>query len=81
MPGHARHTPGGLIYHVLNRCAGRRDLFDVPGTSPPSSASASASAPGRSRRGLAVPEPSATALSRLGAAVCFLRGARDRRPA
>lgn len=27
MPRFARHAPGGLIYHVLNRAAGRRELF------------------------------------------------------
>ncbi len=28
MPRQARHAPGGIIYHVLNRSAGRRNLFD-----------------------------------------------------
>lgn len=28
MPRHARKAPGGLIYHVLNRGAGRQDLFE-----------------------------------------------------
>ena len=28
MPRQARHAPGGLIYHVLNRAAGRIQLFD-----------------------------------------------------
>jgi putative transposase len=27
MPRQARHAPGGLLYHVLNRSAGRRGLF------------------------------------------------------
>ncbi|HET6247642.1 MAG TPA: transposase [Tepidisphaeraceae bacterium] len=27
MPRHPRHAPGGIIYHVLNRAAGRRELF------------------------------------------------------
>ena len=27
MPRQARHAPGGVIYHVLNRAAGRRELF------------------------------------------------------
>jgi putative transposase len=27
MPRQARHAPGGLLYHVLNRSAGRRELF------------------------------------------------------
>ena len=31
MPRHARHAPGGLIYHVLNRGAGRQELFDDAG--------------------------------------------------
>ena len=31
MPRQARHAPGGLIYHVLNRGAGRQELFTDPG--------------------------------------------------
>ena len=31
MPRQARVAPGGLIYHVLNRGAGRQALFDSPG--------------------------------------------------
>jgi putative transposase len=31
MPRQARHAPPGLIYHVLNRGAGRQDLFNTPG--------------------------------------------------
>ena len=31
MPRQARHAPGGLIYHVLNRAAGRRELFHDAG--------------------------------------------------
>jgi REP element-mobilizing transposase RayT len=31
MPRQARHAPGGLIYHVLNRAAGRRELFGRDG--------------------------------------------------
>jgi putative transposase len=31
MPRQARHAPGGLIYHVLNRGAGRGELFDDAG--------------------------------------------------
>jgi putative transposase len=27
MPRQARHAPGGIIHHVLNRAAGRRELF------------------------------------------------------
>ena len=27
MPRHAQHAPGGVIYHVLNRAAGRMKLF------------------------------------------------------
>jgi hypothetical protein len=27
MPREARNAPGGLIYHVLNRAAGKGDLF------------------------------------------------------
>lgn len=27
MPGQARKSPGGLIYHVLNRAAGKGNLF------------------------------------------------------
>ena len=27
MPRHARHAPGDVVYHVLNRAAGRRELF------------------------------------------------------
>ena len=27
MPRQPRHAPGGVIYHVLNRAAGRRELF------------------------------------------------------
>jgi REP-associated tyrosine transposase len=27
MPRQARHAPGGIIYHVLNRAAGRKELF------------------------------------------------------
>jgi hypothetical protein len=27
MPRQARKAPGGLIYHVLNRAAGKGDLF------------------------------------------------------
>ncbi|MDQ3438779.1 MAG: transposase [Planctomycetota bacterium] len=30
MPRQARVAPGGLIYHVLNRGAGRQDLFQAP---------------------------------------------------
>jgi putative transposase len=29
MPRRARVAPGGLIYHVLNRAAGRMHLFDT----------------------------------------------------
>jgi REP-associated tyrosine transposase len=28
MPRGARYTPGGLVFHVLNRSVGRRTLFD-----------------------------------------------------
>jgi hypothetical protein len=28
MPRRARQAPGGVIYHMLNRAAGRRQLFD-----------------------------------------------------
>jgi REP element-mobilizing transposase RayT len=31
MPRQARHAPGGIIYHVLNRAAGRKELFAKPG--------------------------------------------------
>ena len=31
MPRQARHAPGGLIYHVLNRGVGRQDLFEDAG--------------------------------------------------
>src|SRR4051812_12880001 len=31
MPRIARHAPGGLVYHVLNRGVGRKDLFDDAG--------------------------------------------------
>src|ERR1700677_4242119 len=31
MPRQARHAPGGIIYHVLNRAAGRKKLFDDEG--------------------------------------------------
>jgi hypothetical protein len=31
MPRQARHPPGGVIYHVLNRAAGRRELFSDDG--------------------------------------------------
>ena len=31
MPRQARHAPGGIIYHVLNRAAGRRELFGKRG--------------------------------------------------
>jgi putative transposase len=31
MPRSARVTPGGLVYHVLNRAAGKRRLFLTPG--------------------------------------------------
>ena len=31
MPRQARHAPGGVIYHVLNRAAGRRELFGDDG--------------------------------------------------
>ena len=31
MPRRARQAPGGFIYHVLNRAAGRRQLFDHDG--------------------------------------------------
>jgi putative transposase len=31
MPRRARQAPGGVIYHVLNRAAGRRQLFDDEG--------------------------------------------------
>jgi putative transposase len=30
MPRQARHAPGGIIYHVLNRAAGRKELFSNP---------------------------------------------------
>ena len=30
-PRQARHAPGGVIYHVLNRAAGRRELFSDAG--------------------------------------------------
>jgi putative transposase len=31
MPRMARNTPGGLVYHVLNRAAGKRRMFELPG--------------------------------------------------
>ncbi len=30
MPWRARHTPGGLIYHMLNRRVGRQTLLHFP---------------------------------------------------
>ena len=30
MPRQARHAPGGLIYHVLNRAVARLPLFEKP---------------------------------------------------
>ncbi|MFM7070520.1 MAG: hypothetical protein ACKO38_01825 [Planctomycetota bacterium] len=29
MPSTNRYTPGGMVYHVLNRGVGRMTLFDV----------------------------------------------------
>lgn len=31
MPRMARNTPGGLVYHVLNRAAGKRRIFELQG--------------------------------------------------
>jgi putative transposase len=30
MPRHARHAPGGIVYHVLNRAVARLPLFEKP---------------------------------------------------
>jgi putative transposase len=30
MPRHARHAPGGLVYHALNRAVARLPLFEKP---------------------------------------------------
>jgi putative transposase len=30
MPRQSRHAPGGIVYHVLNRAAGRKELFAKP---------------------------------------------------
>jgi hypothetical protein len=35
MPRQARHSPGGIIYHVLNRAAGRKELFAKPSAESP----------------------------------------------
>ncbi|MCA9146586.1 MAG: transposase, partial [Planctomycetales bacterium] len=31
MPRSSRYAPGGMVFHVLNRAVGRRNLFDKPG--------------------------------------------------